>query len=213
MYMKQRSEIHTVLQFKITLNDSVPRVWRRILVPSNYTFFDLHCAIQCAMGWFGGHLHAFYIGERRGRDRITIESPNPEGDDPYRGDTRDERREKTADYFGKIVKQCVYCYDFGDNWDHTILLERILPREIRTKYPQCTAGKNACPPEDCGGVWGYKRLRDILKNPQHSEHTDMMDWLGIDDPQDFDPHAFDLAKVVFEDPKKRLVEWNRGFGI
>ena len=141
-----------IFQFKITLNESVPKVWRRVLVPPDYTFFALHCAIQNAMGWGDGHLHAFYIEgqKRKAKDIITIEYPNPEGNDLYRGETRDERKEFIADYFGKVMKQCVYCYDFGDDWKHTILWERNLPRIPKTTYPQCLAGENACPQEDCG---------------------------------------------------------------
>lgn len=211
--MRKSTNFNRVLQLKITLNDTVPRIWRRILVPANYTFFALHCAIQNAMSWTDSHLHAFYIGEQRGRDRITIEFPNPEGDDFYRGETRDERTERIADYFGKSVKQCIYCYDFGDNWNHTIILERELPRDPGVSYPQCLAGKNACPPEDCGGVGGYEDLQKILKDPRHEEHKDMLEWLALDDPKEFDPHAFDLSEVEFENPKKRLAEWNKGFGL
>ncbi|MEK6542870.1 MAG: hypothetical protein AABZ44_00315, partial [Elusimicrobiota bacterium] len=91
----------------ITLNDSAPKIWRRILVPANYTFFALHCAVQNAMGWSDGHLQAFYIGEKKGRERITIEFPNPEADDFYRGDTRDERQEPIADYM-QVTEELVH---------------------------------------------------------------------------------------------------------
>ncbi len=181
------------------------------MVPASYTFFDLHCAIQNAMGWTDSHLHAFYVGAGKMRDKITIEFPNPEMDDFYRKDSRDERKNLVADYLGKTVKQCVYSYDFGDGWDHTILFERVLPRDPKVVYPQCVAGENACPPEDCGGVWGYRDLQKILKNPRHKEHRDMLDWLCLDDPKDFDPHEFDLKEVYFENPKKRLAAWNKGF--
>lgn len=211
--MKKSKNSGSVLQFKITLSDSAPRVWRRILVPADYTFFALHCAIQNAMGWTDSHLHAFYIGERRGRDRITIEFPNPENDGMYPpGETRDERTERLADYFGKTIKQCVYGYDFGDNWNHTVLFERELPREPKQVYPQCLAGENGCPPEDCGGVGGYDYLREILKNPRHQEHADRLEWLGLNDPKEFNPHEFNLREVEFENFKKRLKEWNKGFG-
>ncbi len=211
--MKKQTDFDKVFQFKVVLNDSNPRVWRRILVPANYTFFDLHCAIQNAMGWTDSHLHAFYIGKGKTLDRITIEFPNPETDDFYRGETHDERKERMANYFGKIIKRCVYSYDFGDGWDHAIISERILPRDPKAGYPQCMAGKNTCPPEDCGGVWGYRNLQKILKNPRHEEHKDVLDWLCLDDPKDFDPYDFDPKEVYFENPKKRLAAWNRGFGM
>ncbi|MDO8592927.1 MAG: plasmid pRiA4b ORF-3 family protein [bacterium] len=203
----------SIFKFKITLNDSTPRVWRRILAPADYTFFDLHCAIQNAMGWTDSHLHAFYIGDRYGRERITVEFPNPDNDWPEKGETRDERTERLADYFGKIVKQCVYCYDFGDNWGHTILFEGELPRDHKIKYPRCLDGANACPPDDCGGVGGYDRLQKTLKNSNDPEHDDMLAWLGLEDPADFNSNEFNPEEVEFEDPKKRLKEWNKGFGI
>lgn len=202
-----------VFKFKITLNDSSPKIWRRILVPADYTFFDLHCAIQNAMGWTDSHLHAFYIGDRYGHERITVEFPNPENDWPEKGETRDEQIERLADYFGKIVKQCVYCYDFGDNWDHTVLFEGEQARDKNADYPQCVAGANACPPDDCGGVGGYESLREILKNSKDPEHADMMEWLGLEDVKDFDPAEFDPVQVEFDDPKKRLKEWEKGFSV
>ncbi len=201
-----------ILQLKLTLNGSQPNVWRRILIPADYTFFDLHCAIQSAMGWTDSHLHAFrFTDKKRLRDSINIATPMPE-DDRYRDRITDERLTRVKDYLGVVSKQCVYDYDFGDSWEHTILLEKILPKVKGVKYPQCVAGKNACPPDDCGGIWGYAELIKTVKNPKHPEHADMLEWLCIDSPEDFDPTEFDPAKVDFEDPKKRIVEWNKGFG-
>jgi hypothetical protein len=211
--MRKPTSSGNVLQLKITLNDSAPRVWRRILVPSNYMFFALHCAIQNAMGWADSHLHAFYIGERKGKDRVIIEFPNPEGDDLYAGETRDERKECIGAYFGKTIKQCVYCYDFGDNRSHTVLFERELPQDPKVAYPQCTGGQNACPPDDCGGVGGYGELQKTLKDPGHNEHADMLAWMGLDDSKEFDPHEINTAEVEFENPKKRLAEWQQGFEL
>ncbi len=162
--MKKSKFSPNVFKFKITLNDSSPKIWRRILVPADYTFFDLHCAIQNAMGWTDSHLHAFYIGDRYGRERITVGFPYPDGEDMRSPGEKilDERKERLADYFGKTIKQCVYCYDFGDNWDHTVLFEGKPARDKSADYPQCVAGENACPPEDCGGLGGYENLREIL---------------------------------------------------
>ena len=202
-----------IMQFKITLNDSKPKIWRRIQVPADYTFFDLYCAIEDAMGWGGGHLHAFYVEGKGSKDRMVIEFPNPEAGDSTYIKTHDERKEKIADYFGKICKQCVYCYDMGDSWDHTVIFEHIVPMETRVRYPRCVAGENARPPDDCGGVWGYGDLQKIIQNPRHPEHVEMMEWLGIDDPKDFDPSRFDLSEVGFSNPRRRLKEWNEGFRI
>ncbi len=204
-----------VFQFKITLNDSQPKIWRRIVVPKEYSFFDLHVAIQDAMGWTDGHLHGFLIEKEKSSKRRTMMSfPNPEDD--WAGednDTLDERSQYIADYFGVIVKQCIYTYDFGDSWDHTVFFERELPANTGVKYPQCIAGKNACPPDDCGGVWGYSELQTAIQNPKHPRHGELLEWLGLNHPSQFDPAAFDPSGVQFQNPKKRLKEYEKGFGL
>ena len=219
--MSEHTNKHDVFVFKITLNDCTPRVWRRIKVPAAYTFFDLHCAIQDAMGWSDSHLHAFRIdtrsqptSKRKGRrgELITIEFLSPEGDDEYSDECYDERKERIADWFGARMTQCVYEYDFGDSWDHTVLFEGESPSEPGVVYPRCTAGKNACPPDDCGGVGGYDALQEIMKNPAHTEHADMLDWLCIDSAEEFNPKLFNLAEIEFQDPTERLKEYEEGFG-
>lgn len=207
--MNKPENYRTILQFKIILNDSKPRIWRRIIVPSNYTFFALHCAIQSAMGWGDGHLHAFYIKNQKKSSPITIEFPNPEGEDLFRGETLDERKETIVNYFGKTIRQCVYCYDFGDNWNHTILFERELPKDLEGVYPKCAAGKNACPPEDCGGVWGYFDLQKVINDPRHAEHQEMLEWLSINNSSEFKPKEFSIEEVEFVSPEKILARWNK----
>ncbi len=204
-----------LFQFKITLDHASPKIWRRILVPSDYNFFELHSAIQGAMsGWIDYHLHSFYIAQKGTTRPISIKFPDPEGsifeDD---GDYLDERKEKIADYFGVKIKQCKYCYDFGDSWDHTILFEREIDGDSKEDYPKCIVGENACPPEDCGGVWGYEDLKKILKKPKHPEYEDRLDWLMMDEDDKFDPTHFDINEVCFEDPKEKLKDFEKQFGI
>lgn len=204
-----------IFSLKITLNDSSPSIWRRILIPSDYTFFDLHCAIQNSMGWLDSHLHGFEIGQKGTARTTSIKFPDPEGEAGFweDDDYKDERVEKIADYFGKSIKQCIYTYDYGDSWDHTVLFEKETEADPKQKYPQCIAGKNACPPEDCGGLGGYDHLIEVLKNPKDEEHKDMLEWLSIENPNEFDPAYFDPNEVEFEDSKKRLKEFEKGFGI
>lgn len=199
-------------QFKITLDKSSPRIWRRIIVPEDYAFFDFHVAIQSAMGWTDSHLHAFYLTPKAGKERIVIQYPDPEAED-FGEYALDERKQKIRDYFGVRIKQCLYTYDFGDSWDHAILFERTIPSRTGEKYPQCLAGANACPPEDCGGVYGYEHLQNILQNSMDPEYKDMVEWLCLEDPTDFDPATFDPLEIEFEDPKKRLKEYRKGFGF
>lgn len=212
MKKKNALENFDVFQLKITLNHSKPSIWRRVLVPADYTFFDLHCAIQSAMGWTDSHLHAFYIEGQKEKERIMIKFPDREGDDFYGSKPFDERTERIADYFGKKIKQCVYCYDFGDNWDHAVLFEKKLLPDLTTVYPKCLAGKGACPPENCGGVWGYDDLKKNIKNPKHPEHGEILEWLCIEDQSEFDSLAFNPDEVEFENPKQRLKEYEHEFG-
>lgn len=88
-----------------------------------------------------------------------------------------------------------YSYDFGDGWERDILLEGVLAAEPDAIYPVCQAGRGACPPEDCGGVWGYGHLREVLAEPAHEEHEDMLEWLGLHSASEFDPAHFDVDEV------------------
>lgn len=190
----------TVHQFKITLDHVKPAVWRRIQLPSDATFWDLHCAINDAMGWEDMHLHAFQIGDKRNSIDIGI----PMEDDMPWNDTATlaDWDVPIANHLDKPGAHCTYLYDFGDDWSHKVVLEAIAPREAKAKCPRCLAGARACPPEDCGGVHGYARLCDALKNPSKTdeETEELLDWLG----DDFDPEAFDAGKVKFGSAARRL---------
>ncbi len=176
---KQQSNIY---QLKITLKGSKPPIWRRIQVNSDITLHKLHKIIQIVMGWYGGHLHQFII---RGK---YYGIPDPEIDF-Y--DVKDERRVKLNRLVSKEGEKFIYEYDFGDDWEHVILLEKILPPEPEKHYPICIKGKRACPPEDCGGIWGYEEFLKAIKDPNHPEHEEMLEWIG----GDFDPEEFDLEYV------------------
>ncbi|MGH7655919.1 MAG: plasmid pRiA4b ORF-3 family protein [Gemmatimonadaceae bacterium] len=183
--------------FKITLRDVSPAVWRRIEVPAKYTFWDLHVAIQDAMGWVDYHLHLFRVANARGKlCEIGIPDDDPFQDDPVvlAGWTI-----PIADYFSRVGASAQYDYDFGDGWVHDVRLESISPRSAKTKYPRCVAGARRCPPEDCGGPHGYENLLTIVANPRHKEYKETLEWLG----GPFDPTVFDPAKVRFDNPAKR----------
>ncbi|WP_394359824.1 plasmid pRiA4b ORF-3 family protein [Amycolatopsis sp. SB7-3] len=172
-----------IYQVKITLldNESLP-VWRRLLVPSAIPLDRLHIVIQAAMGWENYHLHYFLDGET------------------YYGEAepelqyRDERQVRLDDLV-KPGGRLLYNYDFGDSWDHEVLVEEATVAPSNGRYPRCIAGESACPPEDVGGTGGYTRLIEILGDPGHPEHQDMVDWLGLDDPGQFDPAHFDLDEA------------------
>ncbi len=191
-----------IYQFKISLNNSKPPIWRRILVPSNYTFWDFHCAIQDAMGWLDYHLHSFELINPKTNRKVEIGSPEEAsgglgGFDMFSKPVLSEDTEKISKYFNEDNPNARYEYDFGDSWIHTIKLEKILPVEKGLKYPRCIAGKMACPPEDCGGLWGYYNYLEVLKNPKHEDYAEMRDWMG----GSFDPVYFNPGDIVFDDPK------------
>ncbi len=183
---KAANELHSnrggaqVLQLKLSLRGvSKPPVWRRLLVPADMRLSRLHHVIQTAMGWTDTHLHAF---------------STPYGDygppDPEL-DHHDERKARLGDFLPQPGSRIRYTYDFGDFWEHDIVLEKALPPDPGTRLPVCLAGKGACPPEDCGGAWGYADLRDTLADPASEQHDAMLEWLGLDSSDEFDPAAFD----------------------
>jgi hypothetical protein len=190
-----KKEFDKIYQFKITLQGSKPPIWRRIQVPEIYSFWDLHVAIQDAFGWQDYHLHEFEILDPNSKRKVRIGFP----DDAFGEDILLNWKEKISDYFTLDNKKSNYTYDFGDDWEHMIVLEKILTSETNTKYPKCTGGKRACPPEDCGGIGGYEGFLEAIKNPKHEQHKEMLEWIG----KDFDSEYFDTDEIRFDDPEKR----------
>ena len=171
-------EIYQVL---ISLKGFTPEIWRRIQIYSDTLLPDLHRIIQTTMGWTNSHLHQFI------KDRRFYSEPSPEDE----MDSIDYRKIKVLDLLKKEKDKIIYEYDFGDGWEHEVLLEKILPIDLTSKYPVCLAGKMNCPPEDCGGVWGYSDMLAVLKDKSHEEYESYIHWLG----GDFDPTGFDLDMI------------------
>ncbi len=167
-------------QLKVTLKGAKPPIWRRLLVPSVIRLDELHLVIQQTMGWFNCHLHQFAA------DGLYFGIP----DDDFGLDFEvvDETQIELRQLLGREKDAMVYEYDFGDGWEHKIVLEAILPTDETQTLPACIKGKRACPPEDCGGVWGYENLLKILSDPSDPEHESMLEWIG----GDFDAEAFDV---------------------
>lgn len=187
-----------VYQFKVTLKEIEPAIWRRILVPTTYSFWEFHVAVQDSMGWLDYHLHEFKVvnPDTGAIDAIGI----PDDEVPKeKQDCMAGWEMPIAYYFRHPGDQAEYEYDFGDGWEHQIVLEGILLREQKTKYPKCIGGDRSCPPEDCGGVPGYEKLVRISRDPAHKEYQSMKQWLG----SVYDPDAFDFKKVRFDNPRKR----------
>lgn len=157
-------------QIKVTLNGTKPPIWRRLVVPGSIPLKDFHNVLQHAFGWTNSHLHQFSArGMPLGRSgRVRLDEI-----------LRTERDVLT------------YEYDFGDGWEHSIILEKVLGTANATGAPSCIAGARAGPPEDCGGVWGYAELLRVVSDPSHPRHGEMLEWVG----PDFDPGQFDISAV------------------
>ena len=192
-----KKKFNQVYQCKISRKSTKPPIWRRIQVPEAYTFWDLHVAIQDAMGWLDYHLHQFNMLSPSTGMKVEIGIPDEEFG--LQKEILPELKQKIADYYSMENREADYIYDFGDNWEHEVQLEKIFPRKENIDYPICIKGKRACPPEDCGGVWGYEEFLKAIKDPKHKEHKEMLEWVG----GEFDPEYFDVNKVVFDDPDKR----------
>ncbi|MDD3041774.1 MAG: plasmid pRiA4b ORF-3 family protein [Methanosarcinaceae archaeon] len=182
-----------VYQFKFAQVGIVPQIWRRVHLPPDYTFGDLHLAIQATMGWDDYHLHEFKVPNPRTGVLQRIGDSSEEIDDFYGTSALSEDKAKIADYFSPENKLAVYTYDFGDDLQVKVRFERVLPAKEGVKYPVCTAGKRAAIPEDSGGVWGYEELLEILKDSEHEDYEGTLEWLGVE----FDPEHFDPKEVVF----------------
>ncbi len=174
-----------IYQIQVALARSKPKIWRRLLVPSELLLSDFHKIIQTSMGWTNSHLHQFI------KDQTFYTKRYPDDDTWEELDNVDYAKIKISNLLKKGKEKIVYEYDFGDSWEHDIILEKILLYDQNIKYPVCVAGKMNCPPEDCGGVWGYSDMLEILKNPDHEEYDSFIEWLG----EEFDPEYFDREAI------------------
>ena len=172
-----------IYQLKIVLREISPPIFRILQIKGNANLGKLHDYMQGVMGWKDCHLHEYKIKEQRYR---AYEQMYEEIDEPDMHDEREYRINKLLQE-GDSVE---YIYDYGDCWKHTITVEKIISPEDGVYYPICTYGERACPPEDCGGPWGYEELLAILKDPEHEEHENYTDWVG----DDFDSDKFDLDR-------------------
>ncbi|MCX6055589.1 MAG: plasmid pRiA4b ORF-3 family protein [Chloroflexi bacterium] len=175
------NQLPNLLQIKISIKYIQPSIWRRIMISDRMTLQDLHGVIQAVFSWQDYHLHEFEI------NHITYGDPaNDEfGDHPVLDETEYE-----LNSFGLTKgSRFNYVYDFGDNWEHSLVVEEMIPLEKRTKLPRCIGGKRACPPEDVGGIGGYEEFVNILKDPQHDEYDRYLVWVG----GTFEPNDFDLT--------------------
>jgi hypothetical protein len=196
----RRHAARGICRLRIELDGIEPPIWRRIELRYGATFWELHVAIQDAMGWRDCHLHEFHVEDPRSGEPVRIGAGGPIFDD--------EAEAVIPGWTAAIAEHLTlerpllhYEYDFGDSWEHTIVLEALLPEASGQTCPRCLDGARACPPEDCGGISGYQELVEAMRDPAHPEHEAMRDWLG----GPWDPERFDPAEVRFEDAEERLL--------
>lgn len=173
--------LRSIYQLKVTLKVCRPSIWRRLLIASTDNLEDVHIALQIVMGWTNSHLHEF----AKDRDRYGIP------DEDFPSDVRNEADCRLDQVIKTEKNKLNYVYDFGDNWEHEVVLEKILPFETGTVLPVCLEGSRACPPEDVGGIPGYEMFLDAIADPSHPEYKEMLEWIG----GNYDPEHFDLAQT------------------
>ena len=170
-----------IYQLRVALNGIRPPIWRRILVPGDMKLSVLSEILLNTMGWFGYHMHQFIV------DGVYYGEPDPD----YFFEMEDESKFTLQQIAPRAGKKFKYEYDFGDSWEHTVKVEKVLAPEEGMTYPVCIKGKRACPPEDVGGVWGYAEFLETISDSDNEEAEEMLDWAG----GDFDPEDFDLDEI------------------
>jgi hypothetical protein len=183
MANSEAHEEQSIYQIKVILIDSEPEIWRRLRLSGDTSLEDLHHIIQTAMDWDNSHLHQFIVGdtyygmqedselETKDESTITLSQAAPQPEDWF-----------------------IYEYDFGDSWEHGVLVEEVLPPEEGVHYPVCVEGEYAAPPEDCGGIPGYYMMLEAIEDEEHPDHEEMLEWVG----GDYDPVTFDLDRITRE---------------
>lgn len=176
-----------IYRIQVSLKNSKPKIWRRLLIYPDTKLSDFHKILQICTGWRNCHSHQFV------KDEIYYtKEMNNDLDEEY---IVDYKNMKIKDLLKIEKDKIVYEYDFGDSWEHNIILEKILFYDNNAKYPICINGKRNFPPEDCGGICGYEELLDILKNPYHKEYKNIIEWLDNLDYSNFDPEYFNKNEI------------------
>ena len=181
-----------IVRLKITLDDIKPAIWRRIEVPLATSLLALHEVIQAVMLFENCHLFDFVTGTRGTETRYIIPDPNDDFADDDFGDTMDASKTELGTLIEVGIKRLVYTYDFGDNWQHTILIEAVAATDSGTSYPRFIEGANRAPPEDVGGVPGFENFLNVMAKPKHPEYADIKQWYG----RTFDPMDIAEAKIA-----------------
>jgi Plasmid pRiA4b ORF-3-like protein len=187
----------TIARLKMTLNEVTPAVLRRVEVPFDIRLDRLHLTIQAAMGWTNSHLYEIRAGG------VGWSTPYPDQD--WASDFLDARKAKLGDVLEDVgTKTLKYLYDFGDGWEHTIKVERLIDPEPGILYPRLIEAKGRCPPEDVGGPCGYGEFLEAIADPKHERHRELKEWFA----DDFSPYVVDVDWLA-EDVADLAQRWSR----
>jgi len=176
------NELRRIYQLKVTLKDSKPPIWRRIIVQDSVLLSEFHEILQIVMGWEDTHLHLFIANGR---------FYGVPGHNPGLTEILDESKFRLNELLKKVKESIIYEYDLGDSWKHKVTLEKIIPYDPAIAVPKCIKAKGACPPEDVGGIWGYYDFLEAINDPSHPEHDEYKEWVG----GEFDPSEYDIEEV------------------
>jgi hypothetical protein len=167
-------------QLKIVLKDTDPKIYRTVIVPENYSFYQLHIVIQSVMNWQNCHLFEFNLGTPYASDSIGLLNDDDDDDDFWGSRSKKYDAEETylSDFFNGQVKKMNYTYDFGDDWRHVITVLKKPKEEVL--YPKCIKGENVAPIEDCGGIWGFYELVGIMnKSRKTATEREKLEWYDL----------------------------------
>ena len=183
-------KFENVLQLKVSLKNARPSIYRTIYFPADATFLNLHAVIQEAMGWQSSHLYGFNKGFN-----INIGIPVSDGSFFSDDEMLDVATQKIADFLSEPKNSINYEYDFGDGWEHSVVVEKVFAEILLPHLPYCLRGKNACPFEDCGGIWGYYEILEVFADKKDPRYKEYNKWYNF---KKFDPSLFDLKEVNSE---------------
>jgi hypothetical protein len=165
-----------IIRLEIRIEDIMPPIYRKIDIPNTYTFYQLHHVIQLAFDWTNSHLFEFMNG------------PETIGDEEAKIDAK---KLTLKERFYEPKQKMLYVYDFGDNWEHKVKVEKMFDADPKKRYPACVSGRRAGPPEDVGGVGGYEHFLEAIADDEHPDHEEYLEWLG----GYFDSEAFSRKEV------------------
>jgi hypothetical protein len=178
------ASFHEIATLRIELKDSDPLIWRELEVPTSVTLKVLHDIVQVAMGWFDDHLWEFTLDDRR--------YGLPSDEDWGTGPLYDATKVRLRDILKPRSTRIDYLYDFGDNWEHRLIITRVRQGDPGLGYPRYLGGERNAPPEDCGGIPGFYDMLAILADQDHPDHAEIAEWLD-----EYDPHTIDEIPMQY----------------